>query len=186
MKILFIGSVIFSKLILEKLFVNNLNIVGVCTKNKSTFNSDFYNLSNTCKKFDIPYMYTKDINSKITFNWIKKKKPDLIICCGWSQLINQKTLNIPRYGAIGYHPADLPNNRGRSPIIWSIFLGLKRCGSTFFLMNKKADNGIILSKKNIKIQNSDNATSLYQKLNITASKQIINILKNTSLLKKKY
>ena len=73
MRILFKGSVIFSKLILEKLFINNFNIVGVCTKNKSTFNLDFYNLSNTCKKFDIPYMYTKDINSKITFNWIKKK-----------------------------------------------------------------------------------------------------------------
>ena len=183
MKILFIGSVIFSKVILEKLY-NNYDIVGVCTKKKSIINSDFYNLSKVSKKFNIPYIFTNNINSNKTFHWIKKKKPDLIICCGWSQIIKKKILKIPLYGSIGYHPADLPNNRGRSPIIWSIFLGLKKCSSTFFLMNELADSGKVLSKKNIKIFNSDNATSIYKKLNLIASKQIINVVKKIKYLKK--
>ena len=41
MKILFIGTVEFSKIALKKLIELNAQVVGVCTKEKSEFNSDF-------------------------------------------------------------------------------------------------------------------------------------------------
>ena len=41
MKILFIGTVEFSYRALKKLVELNADIVGVCTKDKSNFNSDF-------------------------------------------------------------------------------------------------------------------------------------------------
>ena len=45
MRILFVGSVYFSKVILEKLINLNAHIIGVITKNQSVFNSDFNDLS---------------------------------------------------------------------------------------------------------------------------------------------
>ena len=45
MKILFIGCVLSSKLILEKLIEMNENIVGVITKKKSEYNSDFQDIA---------------------------------------------------------------------------------------------------------------------------------------------
>ena len=50
MKIVFIGTVEFSKKVLQKLIELNANVVGVCTKEKSPSNSDFANLLPLCKK----------------------------------------------------------------------------------------------------------------------------------------
>lgn len=40
-------------------------------------------------------------------------------------------------GVLGYHPAKLPQNRGRHPLIWALALGLKKSASTFFLWMKE-------------------------------------------------
>ena len=46
MKIFFIGSVLFSRTLLEKLLkIDNIDIVGIATKSNSTFNSDHSDLS---------------------------------------------------------------------------------------------------------------------------------------------
>ena len=50
MRIVFIGSVEFSKKALQKLIDLKAEIVGVCTKESSKFNSDFANLIPICKK----------------------------------------------------------------------------------------------------------------------------------------
>ena len=73
---------------------------------------------------------------------------------------------------IGFHPASLPLNRGRHPIIWALALGLKKTSSTFFFMDEGADSGDILSQKDIKIEYIDNARILYDKIIETAMYQI--------------
>ena len=35
-------------------------------------------------------------------------------------------------GVLGFHPSELPKNRGRHPLIWALALGLKKSASTFF------------------------------------------------------
>ena len=75
-------------------------------------------------------------------------------------------------GVVGYHPALLPANRGRHPIIWALVLGLKETGSTFFFMDEAADSGDILSQEKVPIDYSDDAESLYSKIERTAQKQV--------------
>ena len=54
MKIFFIGTVEFSKIALQKLVNLNAEVVGVCTKEKSQFNSDYADLKPLCEKNKIP------------------------------------------------------------------------------------------------------------------------------------
>jgi len=163
-RILFIGCVQFSGKILEKLFQMNANIVGVCTKKESSFNSDFLDLSILCQKKKTPCFSTLNINSKETYSWIKNSNPDIIFCFGWSSLIQKKLLHLPPMGTLGFHPTLLPQNRGRHPLIWPLFLGLKKSASTFFFMREGADNGPILSQKIFDILEEDDALSLYNKV----------------------
>ena len=172
MKVLFIGSVKFSKITLEELIFQNVNIVGVCGNNQSKFNSDHYDLSEIAKKNNIPFKNCKNINEQKNVAWIQKKSPDIIFCFGWSQLLKKDILEIAPMGCIGFHPAKLPKNRGRHPIIWSLVLGLKETGSTFFFLKEDADSGDIISQKIININNNDDAESLYKKISITAKKQL--------------
>jgi bifunctional polymyxin resistance protein arnA len=172
MKILFIGAVEFSYKSLEKLIDLNAEIVGVCTKKVSNFNSDFADLTPLCNKANIPLRYVDNINSNESIDWIKSLKPDIIFCFGWSNLIKKELLNLPKMGIVGYHPALLPKNRGRHPIIWALALGLKASGSTFFFMADGVDDGDILSQEEVEIFYEDDARSLYDKVLATALKQI--------------
>mgnify|MGYP001162805067 CR=1 FL=1 len=188
MKILFIGNLEFSfKTLLATLEFGG-NVVGICTTKNSVFNSDFCDLSQVAKSKKIPFLYVKDINTTYNLNWIKRINPDVIFCFGWSRLIKKELLSIPKLGIIGYHPAPLPLNRGRHPIIWTIALGLKETASTFFLMDTGADSGDIISKKKILIKNSDKARDVYDRITNSAFKQIkyfLPRLENNSLKKVK-
>ena len=132
MKIIFIGTVKFSRISLEKLIDLNAQVVGVCTKEKSKFNSDFEDLSFFCKKNGIPFRYLGMNILKDDYDWIKSFNPDIIFCFGWSNLLKKDILKLPPMGVLGYHPAQLPYNRGRHPLIWALTLGLKKSASTFF------------------------------------------------------
>lgn len=172
MRIVFIGTVEFSLKALEKLVDINANVIGVCTKEKSNFNSDFADLTPICQSNKIPYVYADDINSKETIRWIKSLNPDIIFCFGWSSLIKYELLNLAPMGVIGYHPSSLPQNRGRHPLIWALALGLKQSASTFFIMEEDADDGDILSQIKFDILYEDDAKSIYNKVIEIALEQI--------------
>jgi len=172
MRILFIGTVQFSEDTLRHTIRLKKDVVGVIAKKQSAFNTDFRDLSKVAKANNIPYRYAKKINTKNTVRWIKEKMPDVIFCFGWSKLLDKEILNIPKIGVIGFHPAKLPINRGRHPIVWALALGLKKTASTFFLMDKNADSGRVLSQSDLKIDYEDNAETLYKKITKRALKQI--------------
>jgi methionyl-tRNA formyltransferase len=184
MKILFIGTVKFSKIALQKLIELNAQVVGVCTKEKSEFNSDFAELKPLCEKNKIPYKYVDNINSKDNYNWIKSLNPDIIFCFGWSNLLKKDILTLAPMGVLGFHPSELPNNRGLHPVIWALALGLKKSASTFFFMDEGIDSGEILSQKIFDILSNDDAQSLYDKMSNNALQQIEEFL--PQLKKKNY
>lgn len=164
MRVFFIGTVEFSKNLLQKLIELNVQVVGVCTREKSYFHSDFSDLSTLCEENKIPYKFVKDINSSLNIEWIKSLVPDIIFCFGWSSLIKEELLGLAPMGVVGFHPAKLPQNRGRHPLIWALALGLKKSASTFFFMDEKADSGDILSQKDFNILDTDDARILYNKV----------------------
>lgn len=177
MKILYIGCVESSYRFLEALLLNGIDIVGVITKKFSVYNSDFRDITPLCKKYNIPYIYVNNINEDQSLHFIKRYRPDIGYCFGWSQLIDENIINLFPKGMIGYHPAALPNNRGRHPIIWALVLGLKQTASSFFKIEKIADSGEILSQEKVDIFYEDDASTLMRKLLAIGSKQIVDLTK---------
>lgn len=176
MKIVLIGTVKLSEILLRKLASLKADVAHVFTKKTSNFNSDFFDLGITCKKFGIPYSYARSINTQKNINLVRGIGPDVIFCFGWSELLKSELLRIPMIGTIGYHPALLPQNRGRHPLIWALALGLSETGSTFFFMKEGIDDGDILSQRKVRISYQDNASSLYDKMAKTATQQIDDFL----------
>ena len=172
MKIAFIGCIDFSQRALELLIEMNLEVVGVCTLKKSTFNADHRDLAKICQENNIAWTYTPDINSDESLRWLKNKNPDVIFCFGWSKLLGKSLLDIAPMGVIGFHPAALPANRGRHPLIWALVLGLSETASTFFFMDESTDGGDILSQQKIEILENDDAKTLYEKVTVCALDQI--------------
>lgn len=166
MRIVFIGCVQFSFEMLKYLLLNvsEAEVVGVVTRRQSRYNSDFLPLDSLAEEFDVPCYYADETNQIEMADWVRKLKPDVIYCFGWSFLLKRDIIDIPSIGVIGYHPAALPANRGRHPIIWALTLGLRKTASTFFFIDEGTDTGDILSQVFVSIEEKDDALSLYNKL----------------------
>lgn len=172
MRIIFIGSVALSARALLALIAMRANVIGVCTLKESKFNSDHQNLAPIADKAGIPVRYTPKVNSSKNIAWIRSLKPDVIFCFGWSQMLSSPLISLPPLGVIGFHPAALPANRGRHPIIWALVLGLKETASSFFFMDETADSGDLLSQVILPIHPTDDAESLYLRITDVAVEQL--------------
>jgi len=175
MKAIFIGCVESSVVFLRSLLLTTeVEIVGIVSKSKSDYNSDFVSLIPIAEENNIDSLdYSK--SKKSLAPWIAEKKVDIVYCLGWSHLLEGEVLDTPTFGVIGYHPTELPKNRGRHPIIWTLALGLKETASTFFLMDAGADSGKILSQKRCEVLQNDDASSLYRRLVDIGSKQLVDL-----------
>jgi methionyl-tRNA formyltransferase len=175
-RILFIGAVKLSYHALTTVFEGKGNVVGCITQPDAGINSDYMDISSICKLNGIPLFKTRDVNCTDALDWARNMKPDIMFCFGWSQLLKKDILMLPPLGVIGYHPAELPKNRGRHPLIWALALGLDRTASTFFFMDEGADSGGILSQEPVEIRETDTARDLYEHILITAQRQIRDFL----------
>lgn len=174
MKVGFIGCVEFSRAALELLVSMQDEDIEVCcvmTKAESKFNSDHVDLSEVCKKEAIAYHFDLG-NQQENLAFFSRHQPDVIYCFGWSYLLKVDLLSMAPKGVVGFHPAALPKNRGRHPLIWALALGLTETASSFFLMDEGADSGPLISQKPIKIEQVDDASSLYHKMTKVALEQI--------------
>lgn len=177
-KILFIGCVESSYLLLKKLIENKSEVVGVITKKNSRFNADFFDLAPLCIQHQISYHYVENINDGDSIEFIKKCNSEIAFCFGWSQLVSREIINLFPKGIVGFHPAALPQNRGRHPLIWALALGLSETASTFFMINVGADEGEIVSQKRIHITYEDDARTLYDKIMEVAIEQEVELVQN--------
>lgn len=173
-RILYIGAVECSRhCLLEVLKCGIKPVAVLCLPpNRAKLHSDYADLSDVAVANGIPYHWVEDVNSPENAALIQSYAPDVIFIWGWSRIVRESVLKIPRLGCVGLHPALLPANRGRHPIVWAIALGLKYTGLTFFWMDAGPDSGDILAQQRIDLDSDEDARSLYDKVKLAASELI--------------
>lgn len=161
----FIGCVQSSDVALETLIADaNVDLQGVLTLRASKFNADFVDIAGRAEAAGIPVHYAEDIDKADLPGLLREADVQVAFVIGWSRLLAADALDVPTIGTVGFHPAQLPANRGRHPLIWALALGLEQTASTFFLMDEGADSGPILSQEPLSIADDDDAGSLYRKV----------------------
>jgi methionyl-tRNA formyltransferase len=155
----------------------NVEAVFCYDESKRRLYSDFTSFDEITKKYGIKMIKVKNINDKENVKILQEINPDLILVMGWSQLLNNEIIQIPRFGVIGSHPTELPKYRGRAPIPWTIIKGLKESALTFFYITSGIDDGDILDQRKFQISDSDDATSLYEKITEVGRQMLLDNLK---------
>ena len=166
MKAIFIGAVAFSRRCLQTLLELPVEIDLVVTLDgrRSRRHADYADLAPLASQHSVPVLHVEDINSPEVFERFESVGPDVIFVLGWSQIVSDRLLNIPRLGCIGSHPALLPRNRGRHPIVWALVEGLRETGLTFFFLDQGVDSGDIVWQRSCLIDPEDDAATLYGKI----------------------
>lgn len=180
MRVALIGCVASSQVALRTLLDvdgSRAQLVGVITRRGSTFNSDYFDLASTAREHNIPMLFVEDLQTDAQqADWLRKLQVELVFTVGWSRLIRSDILSVPSRGVIGFHPAALPANRGRHPLVWALALGLTETASSFFLVGPGTDDGPIVSQYEVPITVTDNAKTLYDKISALIPYQITEIL----------
>ena len=104
---------------------------------------------------------------------IRNSNPDLIIVAGWSELVPDEVFRIPSMGCIGFHPAKLPMDRGRSVLAWQIEDGYTETALTMFKYTDYPDGGDILAQELITIDETDYINDILDKID----KATLNIMR---------
>lgn len=164
--IVFMGTPVFAKNILEALVETGYNIVLVVSQEDKEKDRKGNIVMTPVKKYAIEQNLKVLQCHKIKdeYEQILKYKPDLIITCAYGQIIPEELINYPKYSAINVHGSLLPKYRGGAPIHHAIMDGETKTGITIMYMSKQMDAGDIISQKEIPIEEDDNLSSLYNKL----------------------
>lgn len=168
LRVAFIGCVESSSAALESLLEvppQVARLVGVMTRRSSNFNADFVDVARLVRHADVPVLHAEDVpEDELQAAWLRGINADVVLCVGWSRLLGPQVLAAAPLGVIGFHPAALPANRGRHPLVWALALGLEETASSFFFMRPEADSGPLLSQVPIRIDPEDDARRLYDKV----------------------
>ncbi len=125
-------------------------------------NGRFYSVRKVYEWFGIDYFEVHhNINMPAYLQRIKRCRPDVIISSN-SLIFGEKLLNLPQY-CINRHSALLPSYGGLWPVFQAVRSGESCVGVSVHTMEKKIDQGILLSQVKIPVEKGDSIDTLYQK-----------------------
>jgi methionyl-tRNA formyltransferase len=165
MQSVLVGAVASSRVALEVLGQSRQPPAAVVTLplSHARRHSDYVDLRPLARDLGIPVIECVDINAPDVVERIRGLEPMLAFVIGWSQLCRRDFLSVPRSGCIGFHPARLPEHRGRAVIPWTILEGYSETGATLFWMDEGMDSGDILAQACVPVAEEETARSLYEK-----------------------
>jgi methionyl-tRNA formyltransferase len=125
--------------------------------------SDFVDLRPTAAQSGVPIVEVRNVNDPESMDRLRGLQPRYVFVVGWSQICRREFLDTPSDGAIGFHPALLPADRGRAVIPWTILKRRPETGTTLFWMDEGMDSGDIIRQVRIEVARDETAATLYAK-----------------------
>lgn len=164
MRILFLGSPNFAKIILESLLNNGHKVVAVvCQPDRPAErgkNLKMPEIKPFAIENKIPVLQFDRVNEHI--EEIKKLDFDIFVTASFGQILSRDFLSLGL--GLNVHPSLLPQLRGATPIQTALLMNLKQTGVTIQKMKYELDAGDILEQESIDINENDDYCSLEFKL----------------------
>lgn len=166
MKILFMGTPDIAVSMLKQILVDGYDVIGVVTQpDKKAGRKQELKMSEVKQcalQHNIPVY--QPVRIKDDYKDLMMLGADLIVTCAYGQFIPSELLEAPTYGSINVHASLLPKLRGGAPIHKAIIYGEKETGMSIMRMVKAMDAGAVMAQCKVRIEETDTAGSLYDKL----------------------
>ena len=172
MKICILGNKSTTKNLLQNFYANNIKIDYLVT-----LNPDSAKKLHIAGRSDELEHIAKIIGAKVyqassyklsseeDQEFFDAKSFDVGVSTGWQRIIPNQVLQTFDKGVFGWHGSgfEFPNGRGRSPLNWSIRLGLSQVYHNCFKYSNGVDNGEIYNTATIPIEANDYIDDLQRK-----------------------
>lgn len=180
-RIVFLGTPDFAVASLKALNEAGIEIAGVITAPDKPAGRGKKLQSSAVKKYavenNIGTIFQPPNLKDTTFQEkLKAVNADLFVVVAF-RMLPDSIWSMPRLGSINLHASILPNYRGAAPINWAIINGEKKTGVTTFFIEKDIDTGKIIRQDEVKIEKSDSAGILHDKLMVSGAKLLVDTVR---------
>jgi methionyl-tRNA formyltransferase len=153
---------------------NNWNVVGALIPDErlAAEQANFTPVEDIIEGIECRLHRTDDINADETVTWLREMAPDLCLCGGWSQIIDERVLSVPDKGFLGLHSSRLPEGRGGAPVNWSIINGSDEVWISIFYYAPGVDAGDVLAQGSVPIEGRDDVRTVFDRLAIEACRLV--------------
>lgn len=175
MKVLFLGSSRFSKIVLDKMLECGLNIVGVITQPDRPSGRGHKLTPTEVKTFAIEKgieVFTFD-KIRLHMEEVKNIDYDISVVASFGQILPLEFLEYKP--CINVHPSLLPKYRGASPIQNTILNGDKVGGVTIMKVAMEVDAGDIILQKEVEI-NGEYYLELEEKFALLGGEMVAEVI----------
>ena len=178
LKLVFMGTPEISAYVFEKMIEAGYHFVGLVAQPDHPVGRkgviEKVPTKVIAEKYNIPVF--QPIKIRDDYSFVDEIKPDLVITLAYGQIVPQGFLDKIPMGRLNLHGSLLPKYRGASPIQTALINNEEETGVTLMEMVKAMDAGRMYAKKVVKIEENDNATSLFNKIKIAASELVLEAL----------
>jgi methionyl-tRNA formyltransferase len=146
------------------------NVVGAvgATGDAARRQAGFESFDEIAQSNNITLIETADLNEENSQRSLAELDPNICICPGWHQILDQSVLEIPTDGFLGFHSSNLPKGRGGAPINWSIIHGESEITISLFRYTPGIDAGDIVAKETVPVEERDDVRTVIDRLAIAA------------------
>lgn len=178
MRLILLGNDNFTKEILNKLITHH-EVLALVVKNLPKFNKETKGLIEFAKVNGVEIIFST--NLKETLPELIKLCPDKLITASFGMWITKEVLTA--FEVINVHTSLLPKYRGGAPVFWAIYNQEKTTGVSIMQTVLKMDAGPVYSQAKVEIKETDNFTTLNQKLAQSGGDLLISVLANLDKIK---
>ncbi|WP_445455343.1 methionyl-tRNA formyltransferase [Flavobacterium sp. HNIBRBA15423] len=183
LRIVFMGTPDFAVGILNTIYNNNYEIVGVITApDKPAGRGQKINRS-AVKQFalekNLRLLQPTNLKSEDFLTELKSLKANLQVVVAF-RMLPEVVWKMPKYGTFNLHASLLPQYRGAAPINWAIINGETKTGVTTFFIDDKIDTGAMILHRETEISNSETVGELHDRLMHIGGETVIATLKMIS------
>ena len=181
MKIVFFGSAHFAVPALQALIKSGHELVCVVTQPDKKRGRHLHISGTDIKSMAVSArlktFQPEDIKSKESVEFLNKLDADLFVIVAYGQILSQEVLDIPKIMPVNIHASLLPRYRGAAPINWAIINADKKTGVSIMYVSRKMDSGPVILQKELKIEDSDTAITIEDKLHLLGADLLMDALK---------
>ena len=179
LRIVFMGTPDFAVGILDTIYQNNYEIVGVITApDKPAGRGQKVSMS-AVKDYavskNLRLLQPTNLKSEDFLTELKSLNANLHVVVAF-RMLPEVVWKMPKLGTFNLHASLLPEYRGAAPINWAIINGETKTGVTTFFIDDKIDTGAMILSKETTIGTNESAGELHDRLMQLGSEAVIETL----------
>ena len=179
LRIVFMGTPEFAVGILDTIYKNNYEIVGVITAADKPAGRGQKIKYSAVKEYALEHnlrlLQPTNLKDETFLEELRSLNANLQIVVAF-RMLPEVVWKMPKFGTFNLHASLLPEYRGAAPINWAIINGETKTGVTTFFIDDKIDTGAMILSDETLIGENESAGELHDRLMVLGSGTVLKTL----------